>query len=120
MEMNFKTMVKSIDASALPDVESLIRHLRTKLPLMYAAQSSDAFRDAFDYVLQIGVKLDYSPMMLYMPARPMVHENLVLQFKQLNITLARREGHKDWFFDLFALFLGAAQLLAIPVLEDNG
>ncbi|PZE22268.1 hypothetical protein [Paenibacillus xerothermodurans] len=111
--MQFQTLVRSIDEDSITDVEVLIRKLRSELPQVYNAKSVEAFSDVFLYVLQIGVKLGYSPMMLYLPARPQVLPNLVEQFKKINMTIARREQHQDWFHDLFALFVGMASVLRL-------
>jgi dimeric dUTPase (all-alpha-NTP-PPase superfamily) len=111
--MDFHNMVRSIDSTTLPSSEILLRDLRSKLPRVYTEKDMDAFADAFIYVLYLGIKLNYAPMMLYLPARPKVSESLVVQFQQLNISIATREKREDWFHELFSLFTGMASLLSL-------
>lgn len=106
-------MVRSIDSAALSEPEILVRQLRGKLPAVFTERSVEAFCDAFLLVLQIGIKLGFTPMILYLPSRPKVSESLVVQFQLINTTIARRESEKDWFHELFSLFQGMASLLSL-------
>ncbi|RFU61035.1 hypothetical protein [Peribacillus glennii] len=101
----YEKMIKSLDASILPDAETLISQLRQKLPGVYTEKEVESYSHALDLVLKIGIKLDYTPMMLYLPARPQLAETLVSQFQQLNKVLATRNQNKEWFHDFFGLFV---------------
>ncbi|WP_409304169.1 hypothetical protein [Peribacillus sp. SCS-155] len=101
----YEKMVKSIDPSALPDIDTLIGQLRQKLPQVYTAGNLHAYCEALNIVLKIGIKQDYTPMMLYLPARPDLKQNLVTQFQLINKTIATRNQNKEWYHDLFALFV---------------
>jgi dimeric dUTPase (all-alpha-NTP-PPase superfamily) len=111
--MKFQKMIHSIDAGSLAEPDILLRQLRSKLPRIYTDKNLTAYCEAFRDVLSIGLKLEYAPMMLYLPARPKALESLVVQFQQINIAIATRENRQDWFHELFALFLGMAGILAL-------
>ncbi|MFC3885056.1 hypothetical protein ACFOU2_16915 [Bacillus songklensis] len=106
-------MVKSIDVSILPDVDIVVHHLRQKLPTVYIEKELIPYCDALNLVLKIGVKLDYTPMMLYLPARPKLTDSLVVQFQNINKVIATRNQNKEWFHDLFALFVALPSYLSL-------
>lgn len=123
----YEKMIRSFDASILPDVETLLQNLRQKLPKVYTEKGLQPYCDSFDTVLKIGVKMDYTPMMLYLPARPQSANNLVAQFQQINRAIATRNQNKEWFHDLFALFVALPAHLSLSwgeieatVLKMNG
>jgi dimeric dUTPase (all-alpha-NTP-PPase superfamily) len=101
----YEKMVRAIDALNLPDNETLVQQLRQKLPKVYTEKDLHAYCDALNLILKIGIDLDYTPMMLYLPARPNLKESLVSQFQHINKAIATRKQNKDWFHDLFALFV---------------
>lgn len=109
----YEKMVKSFDASTLPDVGTLLQHLRQKLPRVYTEKELQSYCDALDLVLKIGAKLDYTPMMLYLPARPQLTDSLIVQFQQINKVIATRNQNKEWFHDLFALFIALPAHLSL-------
>ncbi|PLT33600.1 hypothetical protein [Bacillus sp. V5-8f] len=101
----YEKMIKSLDTAKLHDAETLIKEFRQRLPGVYTDKTVGTYSHALSLVLKIGVKLDYTPMMLYLPARPKLTDSLVSQFQQINKVLATRSQNKEWFHDFFALFV---------------
>ncbi|SFC70431.1 hypothetical protein SAMN05443252_105377 [Bacillus sp. OV322] len=109
----YDAMIKSINASELPEEDVLIKNLRSKLPKVYNGKNAAEFADAFREVLKIGIAMDYKTMMLYLPSRPQLSQNLVAHFQNINKAIATRSGNKDWFHDLFALFIALPGILSL-------
>jgi dimeric dUTPase (all-alpha-NTP-PPase superfamily) len=116
----YENMVKSIDASILPGADILVQHLRQKLPKVYTEKGLIPYCDALDLVFKIGVKLEYTPMMLYLPARPRLADSLVVQFQNINKIIATRNQNKEWFHDLFALIVALPTNLSLSWKEIEG
>jgi dimeric dUTPase (all-alpha-NTP-PPase superfamily) len=109
----YENMVKSIDPFVLPNVESLLGQFRTKLPKVYIEKKLTSYCDVLNLVLKIGIKLDYTIMILYLPSRPRLADSLVSQFQNINKVLATRDQNKEWFNDLFALIVALPAYLSL-------
>lgn len=108
--MNIKKMIDTIESQEM-DTESFISSLHNKIIHFYKEKSVEGYVKVLRDMLSLAVHLKFDLVLKHFGTAPVVAPDATMQFQEMFKCLATRSTHKNWFLDLFALFLGLGTVL---------
>ncbi|GEB31452.1 hypothetical protein [Brevibacillus parabrevis] len=111
--MNIKKMLEALEPREI-DGEQLIANLRNQLVDLFNDKSVDKYAVVLRDMLHIAVFEKHELILKHFAAAPVVARDETMQLQEMFTCLALRSRNRNWFLDLFALFLGLAVVLRFP------
>ncbi|MGG0237703.1 hypothetical protein [Bacillus rhizoplanae] len=102
--MDIKKMIDTIETKGI-DAESFVPELHDKLVKLYNEKDIEWYIEILKDMLSLAVHLKFDLVLKYFGVRPIVTSDERKQFQEIFKCLATR-NNKDWFLNLFALYLG--------------
>ncbi|PGZ96903.1 hypothetical protein COE51_16130 [Bacillus pseudomycoides] len=103
--MDIKKMIDTIETKGI-DAESFVPELHDKLVKLYNEKDIERYTEILKDMLSLAVHLKFDLVLKYFGVRPIVTSDERKQFQEIFKCLATRNHNKDWFLNLFALYLG--------------
>jgi dimeric dUTPase (all-alpha-NTP-PPase superfamily) len=103
--MDIIKMIDTIETKGI-DAESFVPELHDKLVKLYNEKDIEWYTEILKDMLSLAVHLKFDLVLKYFGVRPIVTSDERKQFQEIFKYVATRNNNKDWFLDLFALYLG--------------
>jgi dimeric dUTPase (all-alpha-NTP-PPase superfamily) len=112
--MNIKKMIETIEPKEI-DTEACLSSLRNKITTLYSNANVERYTDTLEDLLSLAVHLKFDLILKHFGAAPVVATDARTQFQEIFKCLATKNTNKNWFLELFGLFLGLASLLRLDM-----
>ncbi|WP_110928478.1 hypothetical protein [Bacillus massiliglaciei] len=114
--MNFNKMFELTEKTEI-DTESLITKVNTDFLTLYQQKNINSYTETLKDLLELAVHLEYDFVLKYFGAAPIAFPDERYQFQEIFKCMGTRKGNKDWFLNLFSLFLGTAAVFNFDMSE---
>lgn len=114
--MKIKEMIEIIETTEI-DPELLVSKLNRKLVSLYNKKDIGEYTDILNDMLILAVHLKFDLVLKYLGTVSLVALDEINQFQEIFKCLGTRSSNKDWFLNLFSLFLGMALVLGFDMSE---
>ncbi|MEN1937534.1 hypothetical protein AAIE21_18570 [Paenibacillus sp. 102] len=105
--MDIKKMIEMIKVTEV-DTELLVSKIHRNLISLYNKKDIRDYTEILNDMLVLAVHLKFDLVLKYFGAVPIVAADERIQFQEIFKCLGTRNNNKDWFLNLFSLFLGIA------------
>jgi len=109
-------MIETIELKEI-DTDLLISKMNKSLIDLYTNKSIEKYTGILNDMLLLAVHLKYDLILKYLAWAPTVTANERIQFQEIFKCLGTRNNNKDWFLNLFSLFLGIAHVFGFNMSE---
>lgn len=118
--MDIKKMINTVGIREINE-DSYVPQLQDKLIKLYNEKDIEWYTEILKDMLSLAIYLKFDVALKYFQTRPIVTSDERKQFQEIFKCLATRKNNKDWFLNLFALFLGLAVVFQFDesVIERN-
>ncbi|MED3691992.1 hypothetical protein P4534_24925 [Peribacillus butanolivorans] len=114
--MDIKKMIDITDKTEV-DPELLVSKVNRNLINLYNKKDIGDYTEILRDMLMLAVQLKFDLVLKYFGAVPIVAADERNQFQEIFKCLGTRSSNKDWYLNLFSLFLGMAFILRFDMSE---
>jgi dimeric dUTPase (all-alpha-NTP-PPase superfamily) len=114
--MNIRKMIETIELKEI-DTDLLISKMNNSLIDLYNNRSIEKYTEILNDMLVLAMHLKYDLILKYLAWAPTVTANERIQFQEIFKCLGTRNNNKDWFLNLFSLFLGVSHVFNFEISE---
>ncbi|MBM7583965.1 dimeric dUTPase (all-alpha-NTP-PPase superfamily) [Bacillus pakistanensis] len=105
--MDIKKMIEVTEITEF-DTELLVSKVNISIINLYKEKDIRVYIETLKDLLELAVHLKFDIVLKYFGAVPVVAKDERIQFQEIFKCLGTRKSNKDWFLNLFSLFLGVA------------
>lgn len=105
--MDIKKMVEVTEKTDI-DTELLVLKVNNNILNLYKDKNIKIYTETLKDMLELAIHLKFDLVLKYFGATPIVAADERIQFQEIFKCLGTRKSNKDWFLNLFSLFLGVA------------
>lgn len=105
--MDIKKMIEMIKVTEV-ETELLVSKIHRNLINLYNKKDIEDYTEILNDMLVLAVHLKLDLVLKYFGAVPIVTADKRVQFQEIFKCLGTRNHNRDWFLNLFSLFLGIA------------
>jgi dimeric dUTPase (all-alpha-NTP-PPase superfamily) len=109
-------MIETIELKEI-DTNLLISKVNNSLIDLYNNRSIEKYTEILNDMLVLAVNFKYDLILKYLAWAPTVTANERIQFQEIFKCIGTRNNNKDWFLNLFSLFLGIAHVFGFNMGE---
>jgi dimeric dUTPase (all-alpha-NTP-PPase superfamily) len=109
-------MIETIELKEI-DTNLLISKVNKSLIDLYNNRSIEKYTEILNDMLVLAVNFKYDLILKYLAWAPTVTANERIQFQEIFKCIGTRNNNKDWFLNLFSLFLGIAHVFGFNMSE---
>ncbi|AOH53296.1 hypothetical protein ABE28_002950 [Peribacillus muralis] len=110
--MDIKKMIEMTEITDL-DIELLISRVNSDFIKLYKEKNIESYIETLNDMLQAAVQMEFDFVLKYFGAAPIVAADERIQFQEIFKCIGTRKSNKDWFLQLFSLFLGIASVFRL-------
>lgn len=114
--MDIKKMIEMTEITEI-DTELLFSKVNNNLINLYKEKNIGGYTETLNDMLELAVHLKFDLVLKYFGAVPIVAVDERNQFQEIFKCIGTRSSNKDWFLNLFSLFLGIALVLGFDMSE---
>jgi dimeric dUTPase (all-alpha-NTP-PPase superfamily) len=114
--MDIKKMIGAIEKTEI-NSEFYVSKINRNLINLYNNKEIGNYTEILNDMLLLAVYLKYELILKYFGTVPIVSKDETIQFQRIFKCIATRNRNKDWFLNLFPLFLGLASIFRFDMSE---
>lgn len=114
--MDIKKMIEVTEITET-ETELLVSKVNKNFIKLYKEKNIRSYIETLNDMLELAIHLKFDFALKYFGSVPIVATHERIQFQEIFKCLSTRKSNRDWFLNLFALFLGIAFVFGFDMTE---